>query len=306
MAVARLPDQLNGGLVLLGALLATAACRPADACAESGAACGGDPSGNWVEVDVCQDPALQDAVAKKQTYRNQPIVPGGAAPPELTSTDWCAALVYSGPSGITLAGFPKDTPQIQGAYITYESDGRYTTFITGSTRASVTYSASCLQRFGYAPGMCEACPTTPPDPSCGIESSFGEAFKVYGSMIGGAKETACVGTGDGGCRCSYLTEGDMAGGNRSGIWSRNGNVITHFAGDGSLPTQVDYCVQGNQMTLWGHNRTAIFSLDSNGLRTLVLRKVVCGDGFTDRGEDCDPNDPMTSAGCGPTCTLLPP
>ena len=136
--------------------------------------------------------------------------------------------------------------------------------------------------------------------------SFGDAFGAYGASIGGAKETSCTDSGDGGCVCSYVTESDAAGENRSGIWRQDGHVITHFAGNKLLPTQVDYCVQGNQMTLWGHNRTNI--LDFDGLRTLVLRKVVCGDGFTDRGEECDPldPDPLTSTNCSSTCQKITP
>src|SRR5437868_2656912 len=77
------------GLALLGWLgLAAGACRPTDACAEPSKACGGDPTGNWVELDSCQDPALQDTAIAKRTYRNQPVVAAGVAPPEPTSTDW--------------------------------------------------------------------------------------------------------------------------------------------------------------------------------------------------------------------------
>jgi hypothetical protein len=231
----------------------------------------------------------------KQTYLNQPMVPGGQPPPELTSTDWCSSLEFLGPSGIRLFALPRATPRIQGASVIYEADsasdhtqGLYSTLITSSDRTSINYSASCLQRFGFAPGSC---------------AEFGEAFAAYGSSLGGVKETNCRDSGGGGCVCSYVIESDAAGANRSGIWKQDGNVLTHFAGNMILPTLVDHCVEGNRMTLWGHNRTNI--LDFEGLRTLVLRKIVCGDGFTDRGEDCDPLDPMTSTNCSPTCQTVP-
>jgi hypothetical protein len=40
-----------------------------------------------------------------------------------------------------------------------------------------------------------------------------------------------------------------------------------------LPTQADFCVAGNdtQLSLWGHDRTALF--DMPGLLTLELQKV---------------------------------
>ena len=109
--------------VAVGALgVFGAGCRPTDACGETSTACGGDPLGTWVEIDVCQDPALQDTIASKQTYRNQPIVPGGQPPPELTSTDWCSGLEYFGPNGIRLFALPRDTAKVQGAYLTYGPD----------------------------------------------------------------------------------------------------------------------------------------------------------------------------------------
>src|SRR5450432_1461499 len=272
-------------------LLLAGGCKPVDACSETGPACGGDPVGSWVETSVCQDPALQDSLASKQTYRNQPIVPGGQSPPELTSMDWCSSLQYFGPNGIRVFALPRDTPAVEGAYLSYapgssgaHTGGLYTTLLTSSDRTSINYSASCLQRFGYAPGSC---------------AEFGMAFAAYGSTLGGIKETSCLDSSDGGCTCSYLSGSDAAGTNLSGIWTASGHVITHYAGSGVLPSQVDYCVQGNQMTLWGHARTSILEL--NGLRTLSLSKVVCGDGRVDRGEDCDPPDQKT---CSPTCQKI--
>src|SRR5450432_776573 len=269
-----------------------AGCRPTDVCAETGSACGGDPVGSWAETDVCQDPTIQDKIAAKQTYFNQPLVPGGQSPPQVTSTDWCSSLQYIGTSGISFFALPRDTPAIQGAFLSYSAgsdgshtQGLYTTLITSSDKTSINYSASCLQRFGYAPGSC---------------ADFAAAFAAYGSSLGGIKETSCQDSGDGGCLCSYLSESDAAGTDLSGIWSSDGHVITHFAGSGVLPTQVDYCVQGNQMTLWGHDRTSILNSPA-GLRTLVLRKVVCGDGIVDRGEECDPPDQTT---CSSTCQTI--
>jgi hypothetical protein len=278
--------------VVVGALpLIGAGCRSADACAETHSPCGGDPVGAWVELSACQDPALQDTIGAKQTYRNQPMVPAGQPPPELTSMDWCSSLEFFGANGIRFLALPRDTPRVQGAYLSYaagdageHSKGLYATLITSSDRTNINYSSSCLQRFGYAPGSCAA---------------FGEAFATYGASLGGVKETSCKDSGDGGCTCSYLIESDAAGTNLAGIWSSDGHVITHFAGNMGLPTQVDYCVQDNLMTLFGHNRTNIF--DFAGLRTLILRKVVCGDGITDRGEDCDPPDQTR---CSSTCQTI--
>jgi hypothetical protein len=278
-------------------LLGATGCKPVDACAETGPACGGDPVGVWVENSVCQDPALRDPIAAKQSYRNQPIVPGGEQPPELTSMDWCSSLQYQGPNGIRAFALPRDTPAVQGAALSYNAAsagdhtrGNYAIQLTSSARGRITYSASCLQRFGYAPGNCT---------NSGNATDFGKAFADYGSSLGGIKDTNCQDAGDGGCTCTYLSESDAAGIDLSGIWKADGHIITYFAGSGVLPAQVDFCVQGNQMTLWGHSRTSIFNF--NGLRTMTLHRIVCGDGMIDSGEGCDPPDQKT---CSPTCQKI--
>ena len=278
-------------VVAVGTLLPAAiGCRPTDACAEAATACGGDPIGAWGEVDVCQDPALPDSTIAKRTYRGQSAVTAGQAPPEPTSTDWCSDLVY-GPNGITFLLLPRDTPRILGASLRYSAAGlddptrgQYSALVTSSDRTSIEYSASCLERFGYAPGSC---------------AQFGEAFAAYGVGLGGVKETTCKDSVGGGCLCSYLSESDAAGTNLSGSWSTNGHVLTHYAANMVLPSQVDYCVQGNRMTLWGHDRTNI--LDFAGLRTMILDKVVCGDGRVDRGEECDPPNQTT---CNAMCQRI--
>jgi hypothetical protein len=278
--------------VVVGAsMLGGAGCRPTDACAEPGTLCGGDPTGSWVEVDSCQDPAIADSTIAKRSYRGQPAITAGQAAPEPTSTDWCSDLVY-GANGISFFMLPRDTPRIQGAYLTYQSTsptdhgtGVYGAFVTSSDRNSIEYSATCLARFGYLPDCVQ----------------FAESFATYGASLGGVKETSCEPSGDGGCHCSYLIESDAAGTNLSGTWSSSDHVLTHFAGNMVLPSQVDYCVQGSRMTLWGHNRTNV--LDFAGLRTMILDKVVCGDGRSDRGEQCDPPDGTT---CDSKCQTIGP
>jgi hypothetical protein len=277
------------------ALLGGSGCRPTDACAEVGTACGGDPVGAWVEDSACQDPALPDMAISKRTYRGQPLVPAGQSAPEPTSTDWCSDLVW-GANGISFLMLPRDTPSIQGAYLNYtvpqdatdHTMGNYGALVTSSDVATIEYSAACLERFGYSANCVQ----------------FGEAFATYGVGLGGVKETSCQDAAAGGCVCKYLIESDAAGTNLSGAWVKdpNASVLTHYAANMLLPSRVDYCVQGSQLTLWGHNRTNI--LDFLGLRTMVFHKVVCGDGKTDRGEQCDPPDQMT---CSANCqTLTPP
>jgi len=276
-----------GGLLLFGA-----ACRPADVCAEPADACGGDPVGQWTLVDSCQDPTLPDMAIAKRTTRNQPVVTAGQPPPEPASTDWCADLVY-GPSGIDFLNLPRDTPKLLGAYLSYASTdlsnphatGSWGALVTTSDTTSIDFSRSCIERFGYS-ATCQ---------------QFGVDFATFGTTLGGVKETSCGDDGSGGCLCRYTIEADAAGTNLSGAWAASGSTITHFPSNMVLPSEVDFCVQGSRMTLWGHDRTSI--LDIAGARTMSFEKIVCGDGRVDRGEQCDPPDGVT---CSDACQRIGP
>ena len=277
-------------LAIVGAsLLLGAGCRPTDACAQSGASCGGDPVSQWNEVDACQDPSLLDPAIAKRTYRGQPIVTAGQAPPEPTSTDWCADLVY-GPTGITFLNLPRDPPRLLGAFLSFQGDdppadttGSYGALVTSSDTTSIEFSQTCLARFGFAS-------------SC---AQFGAAFAAFGTGLGGVKSTSCADATDGGCLCVYTVEADAAGSNLSGRWRREGNLLTFFASNMVLPTQADYCIEGDRMTLWGHDRTNI--MDIAGLRTLILDRIVCGNGKLERGEQCDPPNQTT---CNSMCQTI--
>lgn len=278
-------------LAVLAFLTLWLGCRSSDPCAETGSACGGDPVGQWLEADACQDPALLDPAISKRTYRGQPVVTAAQVPPEPTTTDWCADLAY-GPNGITFLNLPRDPPKILGAYLVYQGDdashttGSYGALVTTSDTTHIAFSKSCLTRFGYASDCVE----------------FGAAFAAFGTGLGGVKETSCAPASDGGCACAYTVEADAAGSNLSGVWRKNGKSMTFYASNMVLPSQVDYCVQGDRMTLWGHDRTNI--LDLAGVRTVVLDRIVCGNGKVERGEQCDPPDQST---CSPTCqTISPP
>lgn len=285
-----------GVAVAVGPWLALAGvgCKPVDACAETGNICGGDPAGQWTEVESCQDPALQDMAIAKRTYRGQPIVSTGQAPPEPTSTDWCADLAY-GAAGISFLNLPRNPPRLLGAYIVLQgtdqahTTGTYGALVTSSDRTSIEFSKTCLTRLGYAPDC----------------DRFGADFASFGTGLGGVKETSCTPTPEQGCLCAYTVEADAAGSNLSGKWVRRegaeGNIMTFYASNMVLPSQVDYCVQGDRMTMWGHNRASI--MDMAGVRTLVLERVVCGNGKVERGEQCDPPDQTT---CSAACQKLGP
>src|SRR5204862_4299529 len=97
--VARLPDHrfssnlfVMKGWCFAGAgclALVLAACAMDDPCAEpSGAACGGDPNGQWIVTGSCRDPAYQ--APDPTTYYGQPDPMARQPLPEPTNSDWCS------------------------------------------------------------------------------------------------------------------------------------------------------------------------------------------------------------------------
>ncbi len=61
-----------------------------------------------------------------------------------------------------------------------------------------------------------------------------------------------------------------------------------------LPSQVDYCVDGDHLTLWGHDRTNVLDVvGAPGARTLSFTRIACGNGIKEHGEACDPPDGVT-------------
>jgi hypothetical protein len=258
---------LTAGVVLVW--LFGPGCRPIDKCAESGTPCGGNPVGRWTLAGSCQDPTLPSNPVARRTYLGQPITTAGQQPPEPTSADWCADLAYEGPvKGITKLNLPRDTPPIIGGTLEYQDDHSYSAFITNAATTSIDFSASCLTRFGYFP-------------TCG---EFNAAFADLAQRQGGIKlpPTAgadaatpefCADDGAGGCRCTYIIEGDATGANLTGTWSASGSVITHFPASMTLPSQVDFCVAGDSLTLWGHDRMNVLDVvGAPGARTLSLRR----------------------------------
>lgn len=241
-------------------------------------------------MNSCQDPTFK--LPLQRTYLGQPATSARQQPPEPASSDWCADLKYT-PSGIEALNLPHDTAALAGAYLIYDGQQHtYGAFITSRSSATVEFSARCLSRFGFFD-------------SCEL---FGAALAKYGASLGGVKDTSCV-PSELGCRCSYTSEADAAGTDLTGKWTANGAVLTHFAGTGVLPSDADFCVQGDTMTLWGHDRTVLFDTGivpakAPGARTMTLKRIVCGNQVVERDEDCDPpNTPTCSATCK---TITPP
>ena len=102
--------------------------------------------------------------------------------------------------------------------------------------------------------------------------SVADDLTAYLVVLGAPQQNiACVDNGRLGCLCNYEITSEPSGGALSGHWSTQGALLTHFGGLNLLPSQADICVSGDTMTVWGHNRAAIW--DQAGLRTLTLMRT---------------------------------
>ena len=246
--------------------LVSLACRMDDPCAARQSACGGDPTGEWSVSDTCRDPAYQNPEAV--TYYGQTEPMARQPPPEPTSSDWCSYLIYDPLKGIQSFTFPHDTLAFVSGHVTYDGAGSYAGLLQAGGTGSVDISASCMTRFSVIFQCAPADASTPMG-----TRSVTDDLTVYSSGSLGAPEQniACADDGSGGCACSYELRSEPSGGGLAGYWSTQGPLLTHFAGTKLIPSQADLCVDGDTMTLWGHDRAAIW--DQAGLRTVTMTRV---------------------------------
>jgi hypothetical protein len=254
--------------LLLGAgCLALFACRMDDPCAApEGAACGGDPSGQWSVTSTCRDPAYQSPEAV--TYYGQTQNMARMPPPEPTSSDWCSYLLYDPVRGITQFTFPYDTLAIASGQVTYTSVGTYAALLSTLGNGSVGISASCLSRFGVT---FQCGPIDPAAPPAGVRSVTDDLTAFSVTLGSPFQKIGCVDDGSGGCRCGYEIASEPSGGGLAGRWSTQGALLTHFASTKLVPSQADLCVTGDTMTIWGHDRAWIWG--APGLRTVTMTRA---------------------------------
>ena len=255
---------------LLGAALALGlGCSMEDDCAPAGDACGGDPSGQWTIAGSCRDPAYQPP--RPVTYFGQAETMARQPPPEATSSDWCSYLTYDPVMGITNFVFPYDTLQITSGRVAYDGAGAYAALLSTTGRGAVDISASCLTRFGTVPSCAPIDPTLPTLPLPATRS-LTDDLRAYSISLGSPfQDITCADDGRDGCACTYTIAFEPSGGGLSGRWSTQSTLMTHFAGTKLIPSQADFCVAGDTMTLWGHDRAAIW--DQPGLRTVNLQRM---------------------------------
>ena len=244
--------------------MSMSACAMDDPCAPRGDACGGDPSGAWSVMDSCRDPAYANPEAV--TYYGQTQNMARQPPPEPTSSDWCSYLMYDPNKGITSS--PSRTTRsasAPAASLRRQRDVRGPA--VDDRHRPVDISAACLTRFSVHFQCAAATDRRRPVPS------VTDDLTTYSVGLGSPEQNiVCVDDGSEGCFCSYDIASEPSGGGLSGRWSTQGSLLTHFAGTKLIPQQTDVCVSGDTMTIWGHNRAAIW--DQAGLRTVTLQRMM--------------------------------
>lgn len=238
-------------------------------------ACGGDPSGTWqiqteCQFDVYQPATAPSPIASAYTVPQTPALATPAPSTALSSGEWCSGLVYlpaTSADANQLAGvaFYPAPLEFHSGFVTFtpSDDPAQQLFqftIAVKSKPQLTHFApACLQAYGA-------------NPSC---DDITAGLIAQGTSVN-YQNASCATASDGGCDCSYNladTNGD------SGQWRLIGNTIYAFNSPSGHPAQaMDYCVNGNTMTLSGKDGSHL--LGSAGIRTMTLTKCdsgACGD-----------------------------
>ena len=251
-----------GGLLAALSLLGCSGKGVGGACADV-SSCGGNPTGDWKIVSACQfdnpqQKNLNDSVTSRYSSPQTPAL-AQPAPSSGSSGDWCQALSYITPSdgtasmllvrlnsdpveyvlgGVVSAAAPAATPTAFGAVLIVEN------------HFAVHFGPTCLGAHGVPP-------------TCSALTAFasGGAFLNYNDFV-------CENAGDGGCDCSYLY---YEGTTESAHYQIVGNQLIVVNAASLLPPRTyDYCVQGDTMTMGGHNGLGLFG--SKNLRSVVATR----------------------------------
>ena len=247
----------------------------------------GTPETKWVVVEPCENlvssPPLQD------TLVGQPPHLAGESPPDPGSGDWCMNLSFRVDGTIENLNtwFPRlplrpHYPIAAGQRLWY--DGSLTYEGNSYSFAAILYgrqklelSARCLTSQGVSL-------------SC---SQLTTAIATVWNSEPAVQNLVCADHPSGsGCQCDYdmvLNTGP------AGTWAFGGDLLTHFDSAQGPPFQADFRVEGNTLSMNGHNRRALFGI--NGMRSLKFARVICNDGQQGPGED--------GIDCGPHCAACP-
>ena len=228
-------------------------------------ACGGDPSGDWKIVSACQFDNSQpknpnDSVTSRYTAPQSPAL----APPATSSGssgDWCQALSFITPSDGTASSLllrlnSEPVAYVLGGVVSAASEAAtpvpFGAVLSVENHFAVHFSPTCLGAHGVPP-------------TCSALTAFaaGGAFLNYNDFV-------CDNAGDGGCDCSYLY---YEGTTESAYYQIVGSQLVIVNSASRLPPRTyDYCVQGDTMTMGGHNGIGLFG--SKNLRWVELTRCL--------------------------------
>jgi hypothetical protein len=238
------------------------------ACADI-TACGGDPSGNWKVVSACQFDSIQPTNANDSvtSHYAAPQSPTLAQPATsgVSSGDWCQGLSFITPSDGTSTSFLVRLNSVPVEYLlggeisvappTPGGIAAFGAVLSVQNHFSVHFTPTCLGAHGVPP-TCAAMT---------VAAANGQ-FLNFNDFV-------CANAGDGGCDCNYLY---YEGTTESASYAPLGSQLYIVNATSRLPPRsYDFCVQGNTMTLGGHNGIGLFG--SKNLRSVVLTRCATDD-----------------------------
>jgi len=237
------------------------------ACADI-TACGGDPSGNWKVVSACQFDNLQpkntnDSVTSHYAVAQSPAL--AALPTSGSSSgDWCQGLSFITPSDGTNSSF---LVRLNSEPVEYLLGGEIS--IAPNTAATNGFGAVLSVQHHFEVHFTPTClgaHGVPPTCAALTEFAANGQFLNFNDFV-------CENAGDGGCDCNYLY---FEGTTESASYANLGSQLYIVNATSRLPPRsYDFCVQGDTMTLGGHNGIGLFG--SKNLRSVVMTRCATAD-----------------------------
>jgi hypothetical protein len=233
----------------------------------------------WVAEgpDACMDQVQLPIVPV--SLSQQPARSNGKKAPGNATVDWCSSLSQKPDGSLRYQPFFPIIP-LKNAHLKLKEDHTFDAHFTAAAPQHMAFSASCRS----AQGITVSCP------------ELGRRIKEAIAAEANVYNTRCYDDNEGGCMCDYDLSLFTS---LPGSWSTDNDqgIVTFF--DQSLapfpPAPTDYCVQGDTLSMTGHNGQQLFNRPD--LRTLVFHPPSCFDGLQtgdETGVDC-------GGSCGNAC-----
>jgi hypothetical protein len=216
-----------------------------------------------------QPPTSMAALPPGYTTPQTPAL-ANPQPNLVTAGDWCSGLVYLPPSasGSGMIGniqFYAPPLDFERGTVSFNAESHlYEIVNTQKYDYATHFTPACLQAYGASPTCQE----------------LSDALNAQ--PLPNYQDLSCANASDGGCDCAYTLSGT---GGDNGTWEVVGSTLYEFPSLSGLPPQaVDFCAQGDSMTLSGKNGSHLNG--TAGMRSMFLTK--CTDGVCDPGGAAQP------------------